>query len=92
MRVVRTGVALQCAGVSLALVVLLTFVSRYPQQWSTQTANNSSCGSQQSPAEGEVPRPGVPILSLLLLIACGVLEAIGALISAVSVKKALSYP
>ena len=99
MRVVRTGIALQCAGVGVALVIIFAFVERYPDRFGASeaaAAANSSigCGALsdddllvQGDAAPAPEAPGIPFVSLLLLIVCGVSEAVGAMISAVSAEQ-----
>ena len=70
LRVMRLGVALQCAGVALALVILGLLVAGRPDP-STQDADTQH----------------MPVGLLIAMICCGILEAMGAMISSIAVKK-----
>ena len=97
LRVVRVGIALQCVGVVVALIVIFCYVARDPHNFADVAAASTGApaanptaappGTAPAGARGATSFQGLQVLSLLLLICCGVLEAVGAMISAVAVKK-----
>jgi hypothetical protein len=96
MRVVRIGIALQAAGVCGALGVLGLLVEhdgvlpatlqRLAQVYERVSPANplpdGSAGDMTAGAGG-----GIPVTLLALMVLCGILESLGALISSVAVKK-----
>ena len=97
MRVVRTGIALQAVGVCAALGVLGLLVLQRDAA-PHGTLSSEAAIRMDDPAStrdlfpagsrrGLTSAGGVPAILLALMVLCGILESLGALISSVAVKK-----